>query len=124
MPVPAGMITVVLLAAVITPIELASTGGGATTHQIFEHLLLTGQQRMLLSIRRAVEAEDVRHLDHERRGLQSVHQLVDRGFDRLANLVGQVRVKSGGSRSRVAENALDNPQVDARFQQVSRHTVA
>ena len=66
MPVPAGMITVVLLAAVITAIEPASAGGGTTADQIFQHLLLTGQQAMLLSIGRAVEAEDVRHLDHER----------------------------------------------------------
>jgi hypothetical protein len=66
MPVPAGMIAVVFLAAVITAIELAATGSGTTADQIFEHLLLAGQQNVLLSIDRAVEAEDVRHLDHER----------------------------------------------------------
>jgi len=60
------MIAVMLLATAITPIELATTGGGATVDQIFEHLLLAGQQKVVLSIRRAVEAEDVRHLDHER----------------------------------------------------------
>jgi len=66
MPVAAGMITVVFLAAVITAIELAATGGGATTHQLLQHLLLTGQKAVGLSIGRAVEAEYVRHLDHER----------------------------------------------------------
>src|SRR5438093_9311488 len=89
MPVPAGMITIVLLPAVITAIELAATGRGTTADQIFEHLLLAGQQRVLLSIGRAVEAEDVRHLDHERGGLESVHQLIDRGLDRLADLLRQ-----------------------------------
>ena len=69
MPVPAGMITVVLLPAVITAIELAATGGGATAHQLLQHLLLAGQKPVGLSIGRAVEAEDVRHLDHERGGL-------------------------------------------------------
>ncbi len=67
MPVPAGMITVVFLAAVITAIELAATGGSAAAHQVLQHLLLTGQKPVGLSIGRAVEAEDVRHLDHERR---------------------------------------------------------
>jgi len=66
MPVPAGMITVVFLATVITAIELAATGGGATAHQVLQYLLLTGQKPVCLSIGRAVEAEDVRHLDHER----------------------------------------------------------
>ena len=66
MPVATGMITIVFLAAVITAIELAATGGGATTHQLLQHFLLTGQKGVCLSIGRAVEAEDVRHLDHER----------------------------------------------------------
>ncbi len=35
-----------------------------------------------------------------------------------------MRVKSGGGRRGVAENGLDDPQVDARLQQMRRHTVA
>ncbi len=81
MPVAAGMIAVMLLPTVIPPIELAATGRGATAHQVHEHLLLTGQKPVGLPIGRAVEAEDVCHLDHERGGLQSVHQLIDRRLD-------------------------------------------
>src|SRR5207249_4020839 len=51
-------------------------------------------------------------------GLQSVHQLIDRRLDRLAHLLGQVRIDGGGGRGGMTQNALDDAQVDGRFQQV------
>src|SRR5438132_9094091 len=51
-------------------------------------------------------------------GLESVHQLIDRRLDRLAHLLGQMRIDGGGGRGGMTENALDDAQVDARFQQV------
>jgi hypothetical protein len=63
-------------------------------------------------------AEDVRHFDHGA-GSESVGQLVNGGLDRLAHLLGQVRIKGGGRRRGVAQDILDYPQINASLQQMS-----
>jgi len=69
------------------------------------------------SIVRPVAAQNVRHLDHGR-GLQSVHQLVDGRVDGVPDLLGQVRIDGGGGGRGVAEDDLDDAQVDPGLQQM------
>jgi hypothetical protein len=73
MAVAAGMIAVLLEIAVvaITLPKMASTGRGPAAHQILQGLLLAGQKSMALSIGRSMEAENIRHLDHDRFRIRS-----------------------------------------------------
>ncbi len=63
-----------------------------------------------------VEAENVRHLQHE--PLERADDLVDGPRHRFDHLGGQMRVDSRGLGGLVAEEALDDAQVDPGFQQV------
>ena len=68
-----------------------------------------------------MEANKIRHLQHlsSRAGSESVHELIQwhphGGSDRL----GQMGVDLGGPRTPVAQSLLNDPEVDAGFQQMS-----
>src|SRR5712692_9473829 len=56
-------------------------------------------------------------------GSESVQQFIEGRLDRLPDLLGQVRVNGRGRRRGMAENGLDDPQVDLGLQQMSGETV-
>src|SRR6185295_7118500 len=53
-------------------------------------------------------------------GLQPVHELVQWRGHRLTHLLGQMRVDGGGGGRGMAEDRLDDAQIDSGLQQVCR----
>ena len=48
-------------------------------------------------------------------GSQTVHQFIDGRVDRVADLLGQMRVKGRGVGRGMAEDVLNHPQIDPRL---------
>jgi hypothetical protein len=70
-------------------------------------------------------AEDVRHLDHDRAAASEVgHQSIEDLSQRNAGWLGQVGVDGGGGDIGVTEQDLNDPGIDAIFQQTGRIAVA
>ncbi len=63
-PIPAGVIGVAQVPAVITLRDVAAKELGAAVLDVPESALLAGEQRVACPVSCAVLAEDVRHLDH------------------------------------------------------------
>ena len=69
-------------------------------------------------IRRAVETDDVRHLEHDVLWDRSevVHQLVQGGSQGRSNFAREMRVDLRRPRTAMAERVLDDPEIHAGFQ--------
>ena len=111
-------------AAIAAP-EMAAEGlgaagldGGDGTQMGRRHRRAMGRQ---IPIREA--AEDVRDLDHgEPAGSKAGRQLIEKPSERDAGRLGQAAGDRGGGDVGVAEQDLNNPGVDAVFQQTGRVT--
>src|SRR5262245_22305114 len=57
-------------------------------------------------------------------GLESLGQLIDGVLDLRQHFFGQVRVKGGSAGTVMAQNLLDDAQIDSGFQQMSGISVA
>ena len=92
--VPAGVIGVLLVAAMIAGEDVAAQGGGAAVLEVFQGPAMAGQNVRAepLEILPAVAAEDVGHLGHGQE-LQVAHELIEGGLDLLHRAAGQVRVE-------------------------------
>ena len=121
--VAAGVIGVELPTAVRTLFEMASKVGRSTGFEIAQDSPLgRGQAGSKAGSKGSlVEANKIRHLQHlsSRAGSESLHELIQwhphGGSDRL----GQMGVDLGGPRTPVAQSLLNDPEVDAGFQQMS-----
>ena len=100
---------------------MTSTVRRATLFEIPHGPGVTGQHAIadVSAVCRTVEAENVRHLQHA--GLwgrsETVHQLVERIGEGGLDLPRQMRVDLRGAAAAVTERLLNDPQVDAGFQQ-------
>jgi len=103
------------MTTVIAFVQMTATSLGAAVHQIFQYALLTVQELVLLLITRPMAAENVRHLDHGANS-ESVDQLVDGLIDRLPHLLSQVGVEGSGRWRGVAQDRLNDAQIDSRLQ--------
>jgi hypothetical protein len=73
-----------------------------------------------LAVRRAMEADDIGHLQHERPALEVFHEFIERVDYRIAGLLCQVGVDLSSPRAVVSEILLNDAEVDAHLQQVCR----
>ena len=100
--------------------DVASQGRRSTGFEIAQGPAVAGQDAIgeTREIRRPVEADDLRHLQHDALWDRSevVHQLVQRVGQRGSNLAREMRVDLRRPRTAVAERVLDDPQVHASFQ--------
>lgn len=120
MAVAAGVKRLHRPAAVIALMHVASQGRRPTGFEVAQGPAMTGQDAIgeAREIRRPVEADDRRHLQHDALWDRSevLHQLVQRVGQRGSNLVREVRVDLGRPRTAMAEGVLNDPQIDAGFQ--------
>jgi hypothetical protein len=73
-----------------------------------------------------VAADDVRHFEHDAlaRSTETVDQVRQRIGERVTDLLGEVGVDLRGTDAPVTECVLNNPQIDAGFQQMRRVRMA
>ena len=120
MAVAAGVKRVQLAPAVIALMDVASQGRRPTGFEIAQDSTVTGQDAISKArqIRRPVEANDRRHLQHDALCNRSevVHQLIQRLGHAGANFGREMRVDLGRPRAAMAQGVLDDPQIDAGFQ--------
>ena len=69
-----------------------------------------------LAVRRAVEANDIGHLQHERPALEVFHEFIDRMHHGIASFLGQMGVDLRRTRAVVPEVFLNDAEVHAHFQ--------
>lgn len=108
----AGMVAVVLAPAVLARVDVASEVGRPAALDIFESSAMTGQEFLpeALPVRRAMEADDVRHLRHRRvaGGLKIVHQSVNGRNRFTADYGRQVGVDGRCGRAAVSQEFLND----------------
>ena len=113
MAVATGVKRVHLPPAVIALMDVASPGRRSTGVKIAQRPAVTGQDAIgeAREIRRPVEANDLRHLQHDALWDRSevLHQLVQRVGQCGSNLAREMRVDLGRPGAAMAEGVLDNP---------------
>lgn len=118
--VAAGVKRIHLPAAVIALMHVASQGRRPTGFEVAQGPTMTGQDAIgeARQIRRPVETDDFRHLEHDALWDRSevLHQLVQRVGQRRSNFAREMRVDLRRPRTAMAERVLDDPQIDAGFQ--------
>lgn len=114
------MVGIDLLPAVIALLEMASKVGRAAGLDVVHGPSVRSWQTMAPArpVGLTVEAEDIRHFQHEDLGEESEvwHELVEGIGQGGLHLPGQVRVKLGSAGAAVAEVFLNDPEVEPRFQ--------
>jgi hypothetical protein len=100
--------------------DMASQGRRPTGVEIAQGPAVTGQDAIgeAREIRRPVEADDVRHLQHQELWDRSevLHQLVQGVGQRRSDFAREMRVDLGRPGAAMAKGVLDDPQIDAGFQ--------
>jgi hypothetical protein len=108
-----------LPAAVIALMHVASQGRRPTGFEVAQRPAVTGQDAIgeAREIRRPVEADDLRHFQHDTLWARSevLHQLIQRVGQRGSNLAGEMRVDLGRAQAPVAEDLLDDPETNPGF---------
>jgi len=107
-------------AAAIAPMDVASQRRRPTGVEIAQGPAVAGQDAIgeAREIRRPLEADDLRHLQHDDLWDRSevLHQLVQRVGQRGSNLAREMGVDLSRPRTAMAQGVLDDPQIDAGFQ--------
>ena len=95
--------------------DVASQGRRSTGLEIAQGPAVAGQDAIgeARQIRRPVETDDLRHLEHDPLWDRSevVHQLVQRVGQRRSKFAREMRVDLRRPRTAMAERVLDDPQV-------------
>ena len=126
-PVLAGMPGEHLGGAMVTAPEMPAERLGAAGLDISDGTQMRRRHRRAMGRQIAIRetSEDVRDLDHGRfAASEAGHQLIENPSERDAGRFGQVGIDGGRGDVGVAEQDLNNPGVDAVFQQPGRVTVA
>ena len=107
-----------ILLAVIALVDVASKERRAAGGNISEGLLLDRAQGFteLFAIRRAMEAEDIGHLQHEDRKSEVFHEVIERLDQGRFQLRRQMRVNLSRTGAVMSEIFLNDAQVEACFQ--------
>jgi hypothetical protein len=120
MSVTTGVKRVHLPPAVIALMDMASHGRRPTGLEIAQGPAVAGQDAIgeAREIRRPVEADDRRHLQHDALWDRSevLHQLIQWVGQRGSYFAREMRVDLGCPRAAMAEGVLDDPQIDPGFQ--------
>jgi hypothetical protein len=126
-PILAGVIREDLGGALVAAPEMSAESLGAAGKDIGDGALMGWRHRRAMG-RQVVAreaAEDVRHLDHDGAAASEAgHQSIKDLSQRNAGWLGQVGIDGGGGDVRVTEQNLNDPGINAIFQQTGRITVA
>ena len=118
--IAAGVKRVHLPPAVIALMDVASQSRRPAGFEIAQGPAVAGQDAIgeARQIRRPVETDDLRHLEHDDLSDRSevVHQLVQRVGQRRSNFAREMCVDLRRPRTAMAERVLDDPQVHPGFQ--------
>jgi hypothetical protein len=123
----AGVIGKHLGAAAVAAPEVSTEGFGAAGQDVGDGALMGRQYRRAMGCEVVVReaAEDVRDLDHSAAAASEAgHQSVEDTSERDAGWLGQVGVDGGGGDVGVAEQDLNDPGIDAIFEQPRRIAMA
>jgi hypothetical protein len=126
-PILAGVIREDLGDALVAAPEMSAESLGAAGKDIGDGALMRWRYRRAMDRQVVVceAAEDVRHLDHGGAAVSEVgHQSIEDLSQRNAGWLGQMGVDRGGGDIGVTEQNLNDPGIDAIFQQTSCITMA
>jgi len=119
--VAAGVIRVLLVAAVVAREDVSAQSGRAAVLNILHGPAVAGQHVLAepVEILWAIPAKDVRYLGHGRKrgDLQVGHPGVDGRLDVLQGAAGQVGIAGRAADGVMAQQSLDEADVHAVFQQ-------
>lgn len=114
-----GVITVVLIATLITLENMAAHDCCTAVQYICKGPLLAGQHLLAepLQIPISVTAQNIRDFEHgwTPRSSELVHQVIDLAVNTQHGILGQVHIHEGGFGIGMAQQRLDHPQVHALF---------